>query len=51
MLQPPDRLEDEGYCPILREAGLYPEVPDEAVRGPVGPAGSDLDPVPAEVAR
>jgi Fe-S cluster assembly ATP-binding protein len=45
------RLEDEGYGPILREAGLSPDVPDEALRVPLAPAGADLDPVPAEVAR
>ncbi len=45
------RLEDEGYGPILREAGLAPDAPDEALRVPQGPAGADLDPVPAEVAR
>jgi len=45
------RLEDEGYGPILREAGLDANVPDEALRVPLGPAGVDLDPVPVEVAR
>jgi len=45
------RLEDEGYGPILREAGLDANVPDEALRVPLAPAGADLDPVPAEVAR
>ncbi len=34
------RLEDEGYGPILREAGLAPDVPDEALLVPKGP---DLD--------
>jgi Fe-S cluster assembly ATP-binding protein len=32
------RLEEEGYGPILREAGLAPDVPDEALRVPVEPA-------------
>jgi len=31
------RLEDEGYGPILREAGLSPDVPDEALLVPKGP--------------
>jgi Fe-S cluster assembly ATP-binding protein len=31
------RLEEEGYGPILREAGLAPDVPDEALRVPVEP--------------
>jgi Fe-S cluster assembly ATP-binding protein len=35
------RLEDEGYGPILREAGLAPNVPDEALLVPQGP---DLEP-------
>jgi len=38
------RLEDEGYGPILREAGLSIDVPDEALLVPKGP---DLDAVPA----
>jgi Fe-S cluster assembly ATP-binding protein len=37
------RLEDEGYGPILREAGLSPDVPDEALFMPLGPAGADDD--------
>jgi Fe-S cluster assembly ATP-binding protein len=45
------RLEDEGYGPILREAGLATDAPDEALRVPLAPAGEDLEPVPAEVAR
>jgi Fe-S cluster assembly ATP-binding protein len=45
------RLEDEGYGPILREAGLDANVPDEALRVPLAPAGADAEPVPAEVAR
>ena len=36
------RLEDEGYGPILREAGLSPDLPDEALLVPQGP---DLEPV------
>ena len=35
------RLEDEGYGPILREAGLSPDVPDEALLVPKAPAGAD----------
>ena len=35
------RLEDEGYGPILREAGLAPDVPDEALLVPTGPAEHD----------
>jgi Fe-S cluster assembly ATP-binding protein len=31
------RLESEGYGPILREAGLAPDVPDEALLVPQGP--------------
>ena len=42
------RLEDEGYGPILREAGLAPDVPDEALLVPKGP---DLDLEPVEAAR
>jgi len=38
------RLEDEGYGPVLREAGLAPDVPDEALHIPV-------EPEPAEIAR
>jgi Fe-S cluster assembly ATP-binding protein len=41
------RLEDEGYGPILREAGLSPDVPDEALLMPREPAGSELQPVEA----
>ena len=43
------RLEDEGYGPILREAGLETNVSDEALLVPQAPAGAD--PEPAEVAR
>ncbi len=42
------RLEDEGYGPILREAGLAPDVPDEALLVPQGP---ELDLEPVEAAR
>jgi Fe-S cluster assembly ATP-binding protein len=38
------RLEDEGYGPILREAGLDTNVSDEALAVPQGP---DLEPVEA----
>jgi Fe-S cluster assembly ATP-binding protein len=42
------RLEDEGYGPILREAGLAADVPDEALLVPKGP---DLEFEPVEAAR
>ena len=42
------RLEDEGYGPILREAGLSPDLPDEALRVPKGP---ELEREPVEAAR
>ena len=45
------RLEDEGYGPILREAGLSPDLPDEALRVPLAPAGAGLEPEPVEAAR
>ena len=38
------RLEDEGYGPILREAGLATDAPDEALLVPQGP---ELEPVEA----
>ena len=38
------RLEDEGYGPILREAGLSIDAPDEALLVPQGP---ELEPVEA----
>ncbi len=41
------RLEDEGYGPILREAGLSPDLPDEALLVPQAPAGAELEPVEA----
>jgi Fe-S cluster assembly ATP-binding protein len=37
------RLEEEGYGPILREAGLAPDVPDEALLVPQGPDLGDLE--------
>ena len=49
------RLEAEGYGPILREAGLAPDVPDEALLVPQGPdLGEPADEVvalPVEAAR
>ena len=42
------RLEEEGYGPILREAGLEVDVPDEALRIPVEPGA---EPEPVEAAR
>jgi Fe-S cluster assembly ATP-binding protein len=44
------RLEEEGYGPILREAGLSPDVPDEALLVPLGP-DLDADRQPVEAAR
>jgi Fe-S cluster assembly ATP-binding protein len=44
------RLEEEGYGPILREAGLSPDVPDEALLVPRGP-DLDADRQPVEAAR
>ncbi len=43
------RLEDEGYGPVLREAGYTTDLPDEALLVPAGPTDPELDPV--EVAR
>ena len=37
------RLEDEGYGPILHEAGLETNVSDEALLVPKAPAGAELD--------
>ena len=42
------RLEDEGYGPILREAGLEVDLPDEALKVPTGP---ELELEPVEAAR
>jgi Fe-S cluster assembly ATPase SufC len=39
------RLEDEGYGPVLREAGYTPDLPDEALLVPVAPAGAELEAV------
>ena len=45
------RLEDEGYGPILREAGLSVDLPDEALLVPRGPALEPDDaPAPAGAA-
>ncbi len=44
------RLEEEGYGPILREAGLETNVSDEALQVPQGP-DLDLDRQPVEAAR
>ena len=41
------RLEDEGYGPVLREAGYATELPDEALLVPQGPAGEELETVEA----
>jgi Fe-S cluster assembly ATP-binding protein len=48
------QLEEEGYGPILREAGLEPSASDEALQVPKGPdldAESDPDREPVEAAR
>jgi FeS assembly ATPase SufC len=42
------RLEDEGYGPTLREAGLSPDLPDEALLVPRGP---EFEPEPVEATR
>ena len=39
------RLEDEGYGPVLREAGFEPDLPDEALLVPKEPAGAELEAV------
>jgi Fe-S cluster assembly ATP-binding protein len=41
------RLEDEGYGPVLREAGYATDLPDEALLVPLGPAGEELETVEA----
>jgi Fe-S cluster assembly ATP-binding protein len=42
------RLEEEGYGPILREAGLATDAPDEALLVPQGPdLGAEREPVEA----
>jgi Fe-S cluster assembly ATP-binding protein len=38
------RLEEQGYGPILREAGLAPDVPDEALLVPQGPDLGEPEP-------
>jgi Fe-S cluster assembly ATP-binding protein len=43
------RLEEEGYGPILREAGLNPDLPDEALFVPQAPG--EAAPEPVEAAR
>ena len=46
------RLEEEGYGPILREAGLSPDLPDEALLVPKGPElDLEHDRQPVEAAR
>ena len=39
------RLEDEGYGPIMREAGYETDLPDEALLVPKAPAGAELEAV------
>jgi Fe-S cluster assembly ATP-binding protein len=39
------RLEDEGYGPVMREAGYETELPDEALLVPQAPAGAELEAV------
>jgi Fe-S cluster assembly ATP-binding protein len=41
------RLEDEGYGPVLREAGYETDLPDEALLVPRAPAGEELEAVEA----
>jgi Fe-S cluster assembly ATP-binding protein len=41
------RLEDEGYGPVLREAGYETDLPDEALLVPLAPAGAELETVEA----
>ena len=46
------RLEEEGYGPILREAGLSPDLPDSALLVPKGPElDLEHDRQPVEAAR
>ena len=45
------QLEDEGYGPILRAAGLEPTLPDEALLVPKGPDLDLPDREPVEAAR
>jgi len=37
------RLEDEGYGPVMREAGFVTDLPDEALLVPKAPAGAELE--------
>jgi Fe-S cluster assembly ATP-binding protein len=39
------RLEDEGYGPVMREAGYETDLPDEALLVPKAPAGAELEAV------
>jgi Fe-S cluster assembly ATP-binding protein len=41
------RLEDEGYGPVMREAGYEIDLPDEALLVPRAPAGEELEAVEA----
>ncbi len=41
------RLEDEGYGPVMREAGYETDLPDEALLVPIAPAGAELEAVEA----
>jgi len=41
------RLEDEGYGPVMREAGYETDLPDEALLVPLEPAGAELGAVEA----
>jgi Fe-S cluster assembly ATP-binding protein len=41
------RLEDEGYGPVMREAGYETDLPDEALLVPQAPAGAELEAVEA----
>jgi Fe-S cluster assembly ATP-binding protein len=41
------RLEDEGYGPVMREAGYETDLPDEALLVPQAPAGAELEVVEA----
>jgi Fe-S cluster assembly ATP-binding protein len=45
------RLEDEGYGPILREAGLAVDAPDSALLVPRAPGEPEHDREPVEAAR
>ena len=43
-------LEEHGYGPILREAGLAPDVPDDALKVPIEPGLGEADVEPAGAA-